>query len=130
MFVWSYIGLIGKFVRNSNISSIIFSYLLECLFVGFLYCQDTNPLSPSGVDQNELDVNVNLYIDTGPKSSDTSADTDSSDSQTTEPFACYECINCNAKLDSTINDCEYGINMCYVRLFYYLKFSFFFDDFI
>ena len=130
MFVWSYIGLIGKFVKDSLISSILFLYLSECLFVGLLYCQDTNPLSPNGVDQDELDVNVNLYINTLPKSSDTGADTDSSDNQTPEPFACYECINCNAKPDSTVNDCAYGINMCYVSLSHYLKFSFFFYDFI
>jgi hypothetical protein len=92
----------------------LFSCLLEFLFMSFIYCQNGSPLLVDMDQADDPEVNVVLSITDQEKSSDDVTETDSSNNQTPELFACYECINCNLKSSSTTRDCDYGVNMCYV----------------
>jgi hypothetical protein len=89
--------------------------------VGTIYCQDSNPLSMDVDQQDDSDVEVKLYVDAQPKSSNVDREkivtvSNSTIAQNPEPFACHECTNCNVKSDMTSRVCESGINMCYVSL--------------
>lgn len=62
-------------------------------------CQDSNPLSI----ENEPEVRVVLSVDTRSESSDT--------------FACYECVNCHQKSNVTVVACQLDVNMCFVSFY-------------
>lgn len=86
-------------------------YWIGGLLVGIIVCQDSNPLS---ID-NEPDAQVILSVDTRPKSEDDLVSLQ--DDQPSEPFACFECTNCNQQSTLTTRVCSSDVNMCYVYFF-------------
>jgi len=103
---------------------------IGCLCLGIIHCQDNVPvladIEPPQDDDMETgfsvdDSSLQLVNDTDnlAENRDIITKLISTTNQTSEPFSCHECSNCNSKSDFISRICESGITMCYVRLVLY-----------
>jgi hypothetical protein len=123
MFVWWFIGSIGKYRISLNTSVISISFSLGCLFVGIVHCQEDG-VKLADLDGRHEDVKVGLSVHDGHSQTvvnDTNKAAGNEGIATTtptpEPFSCHECIGCNPKSEFATRVCEAGVMMCYVSLF-------------